>query len=160
MVPQCGYKVPKELVDVNHILRTLKNHILGIHPVAKTEGGGGVAKSTAILLMLEESITETQYSGWHHHFNHNCIYCKLSDKDIQNQIFEPIPSNLADQIVIDLIGTEDKDEICAKIKSSVVKKRFIFLYRKDFHEFWQSRGKDPERFAARIKQFFLSIHDK
>ena len=59
MVPQCGYKVPNGLVDVDHILRALNNHILGIHPVARTEGGGGAAKSTATLPMLEESITET-----------------------------------------------------------------------------------------------------
>ena len=62
-------------------------------------------------------------------FDHYCISCKLSDKDIQNRIFETIPSNLADQIVIDLIGTENKDAIFAKIKSAVVKKRSIFLYR-------------------------------
>ena len=28
----------------------------------------------------------------------------------------------------------------------------MFLYRKDFHKLRQSRGEDPERFSARIKQ--------
>ena len=39
-----------------------------------------------------------------------------------------------------------------KVKYAVVKKRSVFLYRKDFHELKQSKGEDPERFAARIKQ--------
>ena len=115
------------MTDVDHILRALNNHILGIHPVVKAEGGGGAAKSTATLLMLQESIKETQYSAWRHRFDRYCISCKLSDKDIQIWIFETIPSNLADHIVIDLIGTEDKDAIFAKIKSAEVKKRSIFL---------------------------------
>ena len=59
MVPNCGYKVPNGLTDVDHILRALNNHILGIHQVVKAEGGGGAAKSTATLLLLQESITET-----------------------------------------------------------------------------------------------------
>ena len=33
-----------------------------------------------------------------------------------------------------------------------MKKRSVFLYRKDFHELRQSQGEDPERYAARIKQ--------
>ena len=78
--------------------------------------------------------------------------CKLKDKDIVNRVFETIPSSLADQIAVDLSGRETKDEILVKIKAAVVKKRSIFLYRKDFHELSQSRGEDPERFAARIKQ--------
>ena len=49
-------------------------------------------------------------------------------------------------------GTEAKNAIFKKVKSSVVKKRSVFLYRKDFHELKQSRGEDPERFAARLKQ--------
>ena len=146
------------MTDVDHILRALNNHILGIHPVAKTEGGGGAAKSTSTLPMLEDSVTETQYSAWWHRFDRYCISCKLSDKDIQNRIFEKIPSNLADQIVIDLIGTENKEAIFAKIKSAVVKKQSIFLYRKDFHELKQSRGEDPERFATRIKQLAPAFH--
>ena len=40
----------------------------------------------------------------------------------------------------------------AKIKSAVVKKRSVLLYRKDFHELYQSWGEDPECFAARMKQ--------
>ena len=52
--------------------------------------------------------------------------------------------------------TESKDEIFEKIKSAVLEKRSIFLYRKDSHELRQSRGVDPERFAARIKQLALA----
>ena len=54
--------------------------------------------------------------------------------------------------MIDSDGTESKHAIFAKKKSAVVKKRSVFLYRKDFHELRQNRGEDPERFAARIKQ--------
>ena len=56
------------------------------------------------------------------------------------------------QIAVDLSGRETKEEIVVKIKAAVVKKRSIFLYRKDFHELSQSRGEDPERFSVRIKQ--------
>ena len=69
-----------------------------------------------------------------------------------NCVFETIPSSLADQIAVNLSGKETKEEILVKIKAAVVKKRSIFLYRKDFHELSQSRGEDPERFAATIKQ--------
>ena len=84
MVPQCEYVVTNGLTDVDHILRALSNHIAGIHPAAKNEGGGGAAKSTATILMLEEANTETQYSAWKHRFDCYCVSCKLPDKDIQN----------------------------------------------------------------------------
>ena len=102
--------------------------------------------------MLEEAITETQWSAWKVKFDRYCMTCKLSDKDIQNCVFKTILSSLADQIAVDLSGQETKEDILTKIKTAVVKKRSIFLYRKDFHEIKQSRGEDPERFAARIKQ--------
>ena len=82
----------------------------------------------------------------------------MSDTGIQNQVFETIPTSLAYQIVVDLSDTENMDAIFAKIKSAVVKKRSIFLYRKDFHELKQSMGEDPERFAARIKQLAPACH--
>ena len=50
----CEYSVPNGLTNVDHILRALNNHILGVHPViSKTEGGGSV-KSTATLPILED----------------------------------------------------------------------------------------------------------
>ena len=106
MVPHCEFVVTNVLTDVDHILRALSNRIAGIHPGAKNEGGGGAAKSTATILMLQESITETQYSAWKHCFDRYCVSCKLSDKDIQNQVFESIPTSVADQIVVDLSGKE------------------------------------------------------
>ena len=64
MVPNCGYKIPNALTDIDHILGALGNHIAGIHPVVKSEGGGGAAKSTATIPLLQEAITETQYAAW------------------------------------------------------------------------------------------------
>ena len=102
--------------------------------------------------MLEEAITETQWAAWKQRFDRYSVSCKLSDKDIQNRIFETIPASVAHQIEVDLSGWESKYEIFAKIRFDVLKKRSIFLYRKNFHELKQSRGEDPKRFAARIKQ--------
>ena len=56
-----------------------------------------------------------------------------------SRVFETIPSSLADQIAFNLSGKETKDEILVKIKAAVVKKRSIFLYRKDFHELFTER---------------------
>ena len=67
-------------------------------------------------------------------------------------MFEAVPTILANQICVDLEGNESKEDVLEKVKKAVVKKRSVFLYRKDFHELKQSRGEDPERFAARIKQ--------
>ena len=33
----CGYNVPNELTNVDHILKALNNHILGAHPVISTK---------------------------------------------------------------------------------------------------------------------------
>ena len=57
----CEYKVPSGLTDVDHILKALNNHILAVHPVVQKPNGGGSAKLTATLPMLEESISETAY---------------------------------------------------------------------------------------------------
>ena len=46
----------------------------------------------------------------------------------------------------------DQGQDSGQNKGAVVKKRSIFLYCKDFHELSQSRGEDPKRFSARIKQ--------
>ena len=78
--------------------------------------------------------------------------CKISDKAVENRIFEAIPNALADQICVGLAGNENKAVLLAKIKEAVVKKKSIFLYRMDLHQIVQSRSEDPERNAARIRQ--------
>ena len=67
-------------------------------------------------------------------------------------MFECIPNALADQIVVDLEGNEDKETLFGRIKAAVIKKKSVFLYCKDLHQLTQGRGEDPERYAARIKQ--------
>ena len=63
-VPSCAYNEPNGLTDVDHILRAMNNHILGVYPVVSKNYEGGAAKSMATIPMLEESITEIQYSAW------------------------------------------------------------------------------------------------
>ena len=153
LVPGCVYTVINGLTDPDHILRAVSNHIAAIHPpTGSGAGGGGAAKSTATIPLLEENITETQWDAWKYRFERYCVTCKLKDEDVVNQVFETIPSSLADQIAVNLTGTETKVQNLAKIKDTVVKKRSIFLYCKDFNGLSQSRGEDPERFAARIRQ--------
>ena len=131
--PSCDYTVRNGLVDIKDILHAMSNHLAAIHPSSHPEGSGGASKSTDIIPMLEENITETQWAAWKARFNQYCLACKLSDKNIENCVFQCIPSSLADQIVVDLTGYETKDTLLVKIKAAVVKKRSIFLYRKDFH---------------------------
>ena len=64
--------VPNGVTIIDHILRALNNHILGVHPVVSRTEGGGTAKSTANLPILEESITETQYQAQYQRY---CISC-------------------------------------------------------------------------------------
>ena len=59
---------------------------------------------------------------------------------------------MADQIVVSLVGNEDKAALMERIKGAMVKKRSTFLYRSDFHKLTQNREELPERFAARIRQ--------
>ena len=134
-VPNCDFTVQNGLTNVDHILRAMSNHIKGAHNASRSEGRG--AKSTAVIPMLDEAITEVQYSAWRSRFDRYCVTCKLTDRDIVNWILETIPTSLADQIVIDLDGTESKEVIFATIKRAVVKKRSVILYRKDFHDLRQ-----------------------
>ena len=62
-VPGCDYTVINGLTDDDHILRAVSNHIAGIHPPSRNEGSGGGTKSTATIPMLEEAISETQWSA-------------------------------------------------------------------------------------------------
>ena len=71
--------------------------------------------------MLEESFTETQWAAWKDRFDHYCVACKVSDKNIENHVFKTTQSSLADQIAVDLTGDETKDKLLAQIKAAVVK---------------------------------------
>ena len=80
------------------------------------------------------------------------LACRISDKQVENGILEAIPNSVADQIVVSLVGNEDKAALMERIKEVMVKKRSMILYRSDFHKLTQNRGELPERFAARICQ--------
>ena len=115
MVPGCVYTVTNGLTDPDHILRAVSNHIAAIHPPTISGAGGrGVAKSTATIPLLEESITETQWDAWKYRFDRYCVTCKLKDEDVVNRVFETIPSSLADQIAVNLSGRETKDGFWSK----------------------------------------------
>ena len=81
---ECGYKVPNGVKDIDHILKALNNHILATLAANQMLTGGGSAKSTATLPMLEESILETAYQAWMYKFDRYCTSCKLSDDKIKN----------------------------------------------------------------------------
>ena len=51
-----------------------------------------------------------------------------------------------------LVGNKDKEALLTKIKSAVIQKRSVFLYRKDLHQIVQDRSEDPEPYATRIRQ--------
>ena len=80
------------------------------------------------------------------------LACKLTDKNMENRVFKCIPNALADQIVVDITGNENKETLLEKIKSAIVKKISVILYSKDLHQLTQGPGEDPEKYAARIKQ--------
>ena len=102
--------------------------------------------------MLEEGITETAWAAWQARFDQLAVAYKLSDKNIENRVFECILNSLADQIVVHLKGNKNKEALLVEIKAAVAKKRSVFLYSKDFHKLSLGRGENPERYAARIKQ--------
>ena len=98
------------------------------------------------------------YAGRSHSFEfayiqypHWQLACKISDKQVENRILEAVPNQIADQIVVGLVGNKTKADLMEKIKKCMVKKRSIFLYRSDFHKLTQNRGELPERYAARIR---------
>ena len=132
----------------------MANHLAAIHPASggSEGGGGGGSKSNAPIPQLDENISEVSWTSWKNRFDRWQLSCKISDKAVENRIFEAIPNALADQICVGLSGTESKEVLLAKIKEAVVKKRSVFLYRKDLHQIVQSRSEDPERYAARIRQ--------
>ena len=140
----CEFTVLNGITDLKDILMAMANHIAAIHPASGgSEGGGGGAggaKSNAPIPPLDEDITEVQWSAWKSRFERWQLSCKISDKAVENRIFEAIPNILADQICVGLLGTESKADLLAKIKDTVVKKRSVFLYRKDLHQIVQNRA--------------------
>ena len=76
----------------------------------------GGSKSNAPIPQLEENITEVQWTAWKNRFDRWQASCKITDKAVENRIFESIPNTLADQICVSLSGEEDKQALLAKIK--------------------------------------------
>jgi len=148
----CQHQIPNGVTNLRDILMAMSNHLAAVHPSSGGSEGGGGAKSNAAIPQLEENISEIQWTAWRNRFDRWALACKLSDKAVENRVFESIPNALADQICVGLVGNEDKEALLAKIKTAVIKKRSVFLYRKDLHQIVQGRNEDPERYAARIKQ--------
>ena len=63
---ECTFKVPNVVTDLNHILQCMSNHLLAMHPVGQSEGGGGAAsgKSSAAIPVLSEDCDEIAYAAW------------------------------------------------------------------------------------------------
>ena len=115
----------------------MANHLAAIHPASggSEGGGGGGGKSNAPIPQLEENISEVSWTSWKNRFDRWQFSCKISDKSVENRIFEAIPNALADQICVGLNGNKNKTVLLTKIKAAVVKKkRSVFLYRKDLRQ--------------------------
>ena len=67
--------------DITKIIGVLNNHILASHPVVQKSAGGGTVKLNAMLQILEEGISETQYRAWLYQFERYCVSCKLTDDE-------------------------------------------------------------------------------
>ena len=150
----CEYKILNGVKDLKDILMAIANHFAAIHPASggSEGGGGGGGKSNAPIPQLEENISEISWSAWRNRFDRWQLSCKISDKAVENRVFEAIPNALADQICVGLAGNENKEALLTKIKGAAIKKRSVFLYRKDLHKIVQGRSEDPERYAALIRQ--------
>ena len=121
----CEFTVLNGVTDLKDILMAMANHLAAIHPArGGSEGGrgGGGGKSNVPIPQLDEDITEVQRCGLKSRFERWQLPCKISDKAVENRIFEAIPNTLADQICVGLVGTESKADLQAKIKDTVVKK--------------------------------------
>mgnify|MGYP000988614497 FL=1 len=152
--PDCTFNVNNGVTRVSDILQAMTNHLLAVHPVSGGDGGGGSggSKSNAAIPALDEECSLMQYAAWVARFERWQLACKITDKQVENRILEAIPNSVADQIVVSLVGDEDKAALMERIKDVMVKKRSTILYRSDFHKLTQKRGELPERFAARIRQ--------
>ena len=49
------------------------------------------------------------------------LACRISDKQVENRILEAIPNSVADQIVVSLVGNEDKAALMERIKEVIMK---------------------------------------
>ena len=153
--PECTYNVQNGITKVADILQAMTNHLHAVHPATGGDGGGGGSggsKSNAAIPSLDEECSLMQYVAWCARFERWQLACKITDKQVENRILEAIPNSVADQLVVSLVGNEDKATLMARIKDVMVKKRSTILYRSDFHKLTQNRGELPERFAARIRQ--------
>ena len=118
--PGCDHSITNGLKDVKDILLAMINHLAAVYPTSGGSEGGGGVKSNAAITMIEEGLSEIAWSAWRARFDRWALACKLSDKNIENQVFECITNALADQIVVDLEGNEDKETLLGKIKAAVV----------------------------------------
>jgi hypothetical protein len=140
--------VNNALVEAKDILQAMTNHLLAVHPVSGGDGGGGAggSKSNAAIPSLDEECSQIQYAAWVARFERWQLACRISDKQVENRILEAIPNSVADQIVVSLVGNEDKAALMERIKEVMLKKRSTI------HKLTQNCGELPERFAARIRQ--------
>ena len=127
----CTFVVNNAIEDLKDILQAMSNHILSMHPVSGSSdggGGGAGAKSNAAIPVLQEDCDEISWSAWCARFERWQLACKISDKQVENRILEAIPNQIADQVVVGLVGNETKADLMAKIKDYMVKKRSVFFF--------------------------------
>ena len=128
--PDCTFGVNNAIEELKDILQAMSNHILSMHPVSGSSdggGGGAGAKSNAAIPALQEDCDEISWSAWCARFERWQLACKISDKQVENRILEAIPNQIADQVVVGLVGNETKADLMAKIKDYMVKKRSVFF---------------------------------
>ena len=81
-----------------------------------------MAKSTAAIPSLDEECSAIQYAAWVARLERWQAACRITDKAMENRILESIPNSVADQIVVSLVGNEDKAGLMEKITEVMVKK--------------------------------------
>ena len=121
---ECTFSVNNALVEVKDILQAMTNHLLAVHPVSGGDGGGGAggSKRNAAIPVLDDECSQIQYAAWVARFERWQLACKISDKQVENRILEAIPNSVADQIVVSLVGNEDKAALMERIKGAMVKR--------------------------------------
>ena len=86
----CEYKTPNGGKDLKDILMAMANHLAAINPASGGSEGGGGGKSNASIPQLEENISEISWSAWRNRFDRWQLSCKISDKAVENRVFEAI----------------------------------------------------------------------
>ena len=127
--PDCTFHVNNGVTKVSDILQAMTNHLLAVHSVSGGDGGGGGSggsKSNAAIPALDEECSLMQYAAWVARFERWQLACKITDKQVENRILEAIPNSVADQIVVSLVGNEDKVALMERIKDVMVKKTFNY----------------------------------